>query len=79
MFSRTACFVAASVFVAMGPAAAQLRRQGAPAAQGGGAAPQRKDRQSGHFHKMERPQSESRPKLGPRSMRRDNHLLCVVP
>ena len=31
------------------------------------------------FRETERPQSESRPKLGPRSMRRDDHLLCVVP
>jgi hypothetical protein len=30
MFSRTACFIAASVFAAMGPAAAQVRPQGAP-------------------------------------------------
>jgi hypothetical protein len=37
MFSRTACFVAASVFAAMGPAAAQVRPQGAPAAQGAAA------------------------------------------
>jgi hypothetical protein len=34
VFSRTACFVAASVFAAMGPTAAQVRPQGAPAAQG---------------------------------------------
>jgi hypothetical protein len=45
MFSRTACFVAASVFAAMGPAAAQVRPQGAPAAQEV-QPPQRKDRQS---------------------------------
>jgi hypothetical protein len=37
MFSRTACFVAASVFAATGPVAAQVRPQGAPAAQGGAA------------------------------------------
>jgi hypothetical protein len=37
MFSRTACFIAASVFAAMGPAAAQVRPQGAPAAQGAAA------------------------------------------
>jgi hypothetical protein len=37
MFNRTACFVAASIFAAMGPAAAQVRPQGAPAAQGGAA------------------------------------------
>jgi hypothetical protein len=54
MFSRTACFVAASVFAAMGPAAAQVRPQGAPAAQ-------RKDRQS-RQHQFRRARYHRRPR-----------------